>query len=293
SWFWDWTKGEAISLLMGTALVAGFYWIVWRSPRRWWLWAWLASMPLSIATVFLAPLALDPLFNRFVPLASTHPELVPPIEQTLARARVPVPRDRLYEMLASEKTNALNAYVTGLGSSKRVVLYDTIIQAEPREELLTTFGHELGHYALDHIWMGIAFAAAGSFVGFFLCAAIITPVVRQHGERLRIRGLSDIASLPLFALIALGLTVISEPIGNAFSRWQEHQADIYSLEVTRGVIPDPGAAAARAFQIEGERDLSDPTPNRFIVFWLYTHPPTGDRLKFSLAYDPSSAKYVR
>src|SRR5581483_6632539 len=69
SWFWDWSKGEAISLLMGTALVAGFYWIVWRSPRRWWLWAWLASMPLSIATVFLAPLALDPLFNRFVPLA--------------------------------------------------------------------------------------------------------------------------------------------------------------------------------------------------------------------------------
>jgi len=293
SWLWDWIKAELITLLLATLVTAGFYWLLRRSPRRWWLWAWLVSLPLTAATVFLEPLIIEPLFNRFEPLASTHPELVAPIERILARAGVAIPRDRLFEMMAGEKTTALNAYVTGIGSSKRVVLYDTIIAAEPAAPLMTTFGHELGHYALGHIRQGMAFSAALSFVGFLLCYAIAGYVARRYGTALQIRGLADIASAPLFALIALALAVAAEPIADGFSRWQEHQADIYSLEVTRGVIPDNGAAAARAFQIEGERDLADPTPNPFIVFWLYTHPPVADRLRFALAYHPAVPKYVR
>jgi Zn-dependent protease with chaperone function len=158
---------------------------------------------------------------------------------------------------------------------------------------MTTFGHELGHYVLGHIPQGIAFAAALNFVGFLLCYVIAGALVRRHGEVLHVRGLSDIASLPLLALIASGLAFAAEPVIDGFTRWQEHQADIYSLEVTRGVIPDPGAAAARAFQIEGERDLADPSPNPFIVFWLYTHPPITERLHFALMYHPAVPKYVR
>lgn len=292
SWLWDWTKAELITLLIGILIAAGFYWLLRRSPRRWWLWAWLASLPLTVATVFLAPLIIDPLFNRFEPLASTQPTLVPPIERILARAGVAIPRDRLFEMIASDKTTALNAYVTGIGSSKRVVLYDTIIRAEPPPELMTTFGHELGHYVLGHISEGILFGAALSLLGFLLCYVIIGSVVAGRGHALQIRDPSDIASLPLFAFIALALTFLADPVANAFSRWEEHQADIYSLEVTAGVLPNPGAAAASAFQIEGERDLEDPTPNPFIVFWLYTHPPVAERLRFALEYHPARPRFV-
>lgn len=279
SWLWDWTKGELITLAIGTALAAGFYWLVRRSPRRWWFWAWVASLPLTVVTVFLAPLLIDPLFNSFLPLASTHPELVASIERILTRAGVAIPRDHLFEMIASDKTTALNAYVTGIGASKRVVLYDTIIRAEPADPLMTTFGHELGHYALGHIPKGIVFSAAVSFAAFLLCYALATRFARRE-------ELTNIASLPLLALIALALTFLADPVADAFSRWQEHQADVYSLDVTRGVLPNPGEAAAQAFQIEGERDLEDPSPNRFIVFWLYTHPPVADRLRFALQYHP-------
>jgi STE24 endopeptidase len=293
SWLLDWTKAELITLFIGTLVTAGFYWLLRQSPRRWWIWAWLASLPLTVLGVFLAPLIIDPLFNHFEPLAARHAELVAPIEAILGRAGVAIPRQRLFEMLASDKTTALNAYVTGVGTSKRVVLYDTIIQAEATEPLLTTFGHELGHYALGHIPQGIAFGAVVSFFGFWLCFRLVHAIARRREGLLQSASLADIDSLPLFALIALALSFAAEPVANAFSRWQEHQADLYSLEVTRGVLPNPGAAAARAFQIEGERDLADPTPNRFLVFWLYTHPPVADRLRFSLEYHPAVPKYVR
>jgi STE24 endopeptidase len=105
---------------------------------------------------------------------------------------------------------------------------------------------------------------------------------------------SDWASLPVLLLLVLILGFLGEPIGNAYSRWEEHQADVFALEVTHGLIPNPGEAAAEAFQIEGETDLEEPDPNPLIVFWLYTHPPVAERLRFSLDYDPwSGGKHPR
>ncbi len=281
-WLWDWTKDQLITIVIGTVVVWLFCAIVRRSPRRYWLWFWLASLPLMLAAVYLTPFSIDPLFNRFEPLAVTHPELVPPIEQVLKNARVEIPPDRLFEMIASEKTNALNAYTTGFGSSKRVVLYDTIIQKEPLPELMTTFGHELGHYALNHIPIGLALGAAlmlaGIYAGYRFARAVMSRPFRG------IRGAGDLAAVPLFLLFAVAVSFLTDPLSNAISRTIEHQADVYSLEVTQGVIPHPGEAAARAFQIEGETDLEVPDPNPFLVWWTYTHPPVRDRLRFSLAW---------
>lgn len=297
SWFWDWTKEQAIGLLIGVGVLRAFYILLRRSPRRWWIYAWLASIPITIASVVADPWLFEPLFNRFEPLARTHPELVGPIERILQRARVSIPTDRLFEMNASAKTNSLNAYVSGFGPSRRVVLYDTIIRKESGPALLTTFGHELGHYALNHIGKGILFGALLSLAGAFLAYRVIGFMVVRWGERLDIRNVSDLASLPLFLLFVESATFVSEPLVNAYSRYQEHQADLYSLEVTHGIVPDAGKAAARAFQIEGENDLDEPAPNPMIVFWLYSHPPTADRLRFALEYDPWSQgripKFVR
>lgn len=283
-WLWDWAKDQLVTIIVGTFIAWLFCLIVRRSPRRYWLWFWLASLPLMVAGVYLAPLVLDPMFNRIEPLARTHPNLVPPIEQVLANAHVDIPANRLFEMIASEKTNALNAYTTGFGSSKRVVLYDTIIRKEPLPELMTTFGHELGHYALHHILWALLLEAVLMLVGMYAGYRLVEAVLRARGTSLGIRGAGDLAALPVFLLFALAAAFLADPLANAVSRAMEHQADVYSLEVTAGVIPQPGEAAARAFQIEGETGLALPDPNPAIVWWLYTHPPVGDRLRFCLAW---------
>jgi len=289
SWLWDWIKEQAVTLVIGVLLVWPFYALLRRSPRRWWFWAWLASLPLLLAGAFAGPLIFEPLFNSFVPLSQTRPELVGQIERLLQHAAVSIPPDHLFEMSASQKTNALNAYVSGFGPSRRMVLYDTIIRKEDEAALMTTIGHELGHYVLNHIAKGLGFAAAGLLLAFLLAYKVANAAVRRWGAMLDIPSVADRASLPLLLLIALLLSFVSDPIANAYSRFQEHQADVYSLEVTRGIVRDPSQAAARAFQIEGETDLDEPDPDPLIVFWLYSHPPTSDRLRFSLDYDPWSA----
>jgi Zn-dependent protease with chaperone function len=282
SWFWDWSKEQLVSIVVAIAVLIPFYALLRRSPRRWWLYAWLVALPVMMLSVYADPLILEPLFNQFEPLRAAHPELLDPIERLLHRAGVTIPEDHLFEMKASEKTNSLNAYVSGFGPSRRVVLYDTIIRKEQGPPLLTTIGHELGHYVLQHIPKGLAFGAAVLLVGLLLLYYLMPRVTRFWG----ISSVGDWGSLPVLLLLVLVLSFLGEPIANAYSRWQEHQADVFSLEVTHGLIPDPGQAAADAFQIEGETDLEEPDPNPVIVFWLYTHPPVADRLRFSLEYDP-------
>ncbi|HVT92465.1 MAG TPA: M48 family metallopeptidase [Bryobacteraceae bacterium] len=290
SWFVDEGKIWAITLVVGTALLWGIYALVRRSPRRWWLYAWLCSIPLQLAAVFLSPLVLEPMFFRFQPLEKDHPALVIRIEQILHRARVQIPAARLLEMKASEKTNSLNAYVSGFGSSKRLVLWDTIIAKEDPAALLTTVGHELGHYVLHHIRDGLIFSAALTLAGF-LCLELLMRL-RRGGE-----PWGDWQTVPWFLLAAFALIFVSTPLVNGFSRHLEHEADRYALEVTHGIVPDAGAAAARAFQVEGESALADPDPGPLIRFWLYDHPPLAERLKFSLAYNPwkegLAPRYVR
>jgi STE24 endopeptidase len=285
SWLWDWMKEQAVGVVIAIAVFAPFYWLLRRSPKRWWWYAWLASIPVMIISAIADPLIIEPLFNRFEPLTTTHPELVEPIERMLQRAGVAIPRERLYEMKASEKTHSLNAYVSGFGPTRRVVLYDTIIEKEKGPPLATTFGHELGHYALGHISQGLALGAMGLLAALWLASRAIDMFVRRWGAALDIPAVSDYASLPAFLLFALVLSFVSEPIDNAISRRFEHQADIYSLEITHGLVPNAAEAAARAFQIEGETDLDEPNPGPFIRFWLYSHPPTAERLRFALEYD--------
>jgi STE24 endopeptidase len=284
SWLWDWTKEQLIAVAIGAVLAWGLYAVIRRSPRWWWLWVWAAMLPLLVLGAYAGPILIEPLFNEYFPLESTHPELIAPIEAMLQRAQVNLPRDRLFEMKASVKTNALNAYVSGFGSSRRLVLYDTIIAQERGDLLLNTIGHELGHNVLGHIPRSLLFAAAAAFPGAWILAWAFHRLLKLHGSALNIVGAADPAGLPALLLLLTLLNFFSEPIANAYSRMQEHDADRFALDVTRGIIPDPGQAGAQAFQLEGQSNLDVPDPDRFIVFWLYSHPPTADRVRFSLEY---------
>lgn len=286
SWAWDWTKGELVSVIIGILLIAILYWVIRKSPRRWWFYFWLASLPLVLLLIFLQPLVVDPLFHKFEPLAQKDPALTVALEQMVVRAGQNIPPERMYWMNASEKVNELNAYVTGIGSSKRVVVWDTTIAKMNTPQIVAVAGHEMGHYVLNHIPKGLTVFAVGFLIIFYLGYRCVGGFLAWRGAGWGIRSVDDLASLPVLLLLLGIVSFVLTPVTNGISRYFEHQADQYALEVTHGATPDSGQVAAQTFQILGEVDLEYPDPGPIDVFLTYDHPATRDRVRFSLTYDP-------
>jgi Zn-dependent protease with chaperone function len=291
-WFGDLAKSLGLSLLLGTPILLLFNWIVRVSPRRYWVWAWLISLPLIVASVFASPL-LDPIFNKFEPLTKTHAALVAKLETVVARTGTQIAPNRMFLMRASEKSNGLNAYVTGIGATKRFAMWDTATDRMPDDEVLFIFGHESGHYALNHIPKGIAVSAAALFLVFWGCAGFAGWLARRFGVRWQLGGIeagqNPFASrqgflVLLFALSAAG--IVLQPASNTYSRHIEHEADIYGQEAIHGRVPDPQKTAVGAFNHLGEAWLEDPNPSPFIEFWMYSHPSVQTRASFAAHYDP-------
>lgn len=297
SWFGDVVKGQAVSLVILTLAIWGITSLIRKSPRRWWFYTWLIAMPVTVFLIFLAPVVLDPLFNNFEPLDKTNPQLVDAIEKVAARASENIPRNKIFLMDASTKVTTLNAYVTGFGPSKRIVIWDTTIKNATTPETLFVVGHEMGHYVLNHILIGIAATAVGLFIGFYLLYVISNWAFSRFQRRWHMRELSDWAAVPMLLLIFSIMSTVSQPIGNGFSRQLEHNADVYGLEITHGITPNSQEVAAHAFQVLGELSLSYPYPSDFVVFWYADHPPIRDRVPFAHNYDPWSKgeppKYVK
>ena len=287
-WLWDWSKAEFLSIALAGIVVLLLFPVIRRKPRTWWFYAWLGAIPLSLFLVFISPWYIDPLFNKFRPLQEKYPQLVESIVTLTYHAGYPIPRSRIFLMEASAKTNAINAYVTGFGASKRIVIWDTSIKKTAPDELLYIVGHEMGHYVLGHVAKGFAFFLAMLFVALYLANRLLEWLIARHGATWGIRGPSDWAALGVLLLLLNITSFFAEPIGNAFSRTQEHAADAYGLELIQGLIPNANEVAAHSFQVLGEEDLDDPNPSRFIVFWLYSHPPLNDRLRFAHNFHPAS-----
>src|SRR6266478_2157303 len=262
-----------------------------------WLSFWFPAVLILFGLIVISPLVIDPLFNKFEPLNKEHPDLVASIEKLTKHAGVPIPPERIFLMEASRKTNAINAYVTGLGASKRVVIWDTTIQKTSNDECLFIVGHELGHYVLGHVRQGFLVGAAGLLVAFYLLFRGLHWALDRWAGDWKLYGQEDWASLAVLLLLLQVLLFVSSPVISGCSRMQEHAADVYGLEVIHGLVPNSEEVAAHAFQVLGELDLSDPNPPPFITFWLYSHPPLADRLVFAHNYDPwskgESPKYVK
>jgi len=286
SWSWDWIKEQLISIIIFTILIWLLYFVIRRSPRRWWFYFWLVSLPIIVFIVFITPLVIDPLFHKFEPLQQKDPALTAALEQLVQRTGENIPPERMFWMGAAEKTTALDAYVTGIGASKRIVVYDTTIAKATVPQIVFGAGHEMGHYVLLHVPKSIAFLAGLFLLFFYLGYRLIGWVLALRGRKWGIRGLDDWASLPALLLLLSVFSFAANPMVNAYSRHQEHQADQYGLEVTHALSPDSGQVAAQAFQKIGEVDLADPDPNPADVFLFYDHPTMRDRVQFSLTYDP-------
>jgi STE24 endopeptidase len=288
SWSWDWVKAQLLGVVIGTIAVEILYAVIRISPRRWWLYFWLASLPLALCLFFLQPLVVDPLFHEFKPLAERAPALTVALERMLQRAGENIPPQRMFWMGAAKKSTALDAYVTGIGASKRIVVFDTTIAKMSTPQIVFVAGHETGHYVLYHIPKLLAWNAAILLAVFYLGYRFVGWILARWGQDWGIRGIDDWASLPVLMLLLAIFTFALNPLTNAISRHYEHQADQYGLEVTHGLTADSGQVAAQAFNVLGDVDLADPEPNWLDVFLFYNHPPIPDRIRFSLTYDPWS-----
>jgi Zn-dependent protease with chaperone function len=297
SWFADVLKGEAIVIVIATLAFWGMIRLIRKSPRRWWFYYWLLAVPFLVLLTVIAPVVIDPMFNKFEPLDKSNPQLVDAIERVTQRGGLEIPRDRMFEMKASEKVTTLNAYVTGFGPSKRVVVWDTTIKNASTPETLFVFGHEMGHYVLNHVIIGLVLSAIGLLIALYLVHRMSPWFLRRFGQRWQIRELGDWAALPMIFFIISILGFVSTPIASSIGRVIEHNADVYGLEVTHGINANSQEAAAHAFQVLGELSLDYPYPSKLVVFWYYDHPSIPDRVRFAHDYDPwgkgEAPKYVK
>ncbi len=295
SWFGDQGKGLGLSVVFGSLVMLLFQWIIRKWPRRYWLGIWVATLPLMVLSVFVSPL-LEPLFNKYEPLSKNHPALVEKLEEVARRTGTNIPPERMFLMKASEKTNGLNAYVSGLGATKRIVVWDTTAGRVPDDVVMFVFGHESGHYVLKHIPKMLTGFAVALFFVYWGCAAFANWLAGRFGVRWRLMTPDDFAD-PLpplahragFVVLLFTVSVASfllEPVSNGFSRHFEHEADVYGQEAVHGLIPDPQKTAVVGFNALGEAWLEDPDPSPFIEFWRYSHPSVKTRANFAAHYDP-------
>ncbi len=285
SWLGDQAKGLGLTVTIGSLVLLLFNWIVRRWPRRYWLGLWVATLPLLVLSIFVSPL-LEPIFNKFEPLSKNHAALVTELEKVVARTGTNIPPERMFLMNASVKTNGLNAYVSGMGATKRIVVWDTTAGRIPDDEILFIFGHESGHYVLNHIPKQIAGMAIGLFFVYWACAGFAGWLARRFGARWQVESRSSRAG---FVVLIFSISVASfalEPAGNTFSRHFEHEADVYGQEAIHGIVADPQKTAVAGFNALGEAWLEDPNPSPFIEFWEYNHPSVQTRANFAAHYDP-------
>ncbi len=271
--FSSWMRDNVIDFWldfgMTVIMVTVLYWLIKKSPKRWWFYAWTLTVPFSLFLMFIQPVVIDPIYNDFSPLQDKALET-----KILSLAeQADIPSEHVYEVNMSEKTNALNAYVTGIGENSRIVLWDTTLNRLTDEEILFIMAHEMGHYVVKDIYLNIAVYLTMTLIGLWLIAKIMPWMIGRYGSLLKIKQMSNIHSLPLFLLISSFLVFFSSPLSNAVSRYQEVRADEYAMEL----VENPEAAVS-TFQQLTKSGLSEVNPSALVKWFRYSHPPMLERI---------------
>lgn len=278
--FPSWMKDELIDFWInyGTLLiiVSVVYWLMKKSTKRWWFYAWLLSIPFTLFMMFLQPVVIDPLYNDFFPLKNK--ELETKILTMANKAHIPA--KHVFEVNMAEKTNSMNAYVTGIGSNARIVLWDTTLNKLTDNQILFIMAHEMCHYVEKHIYFGIAFYLLLSLLGLYLSYRIMNFVTSRWGKELKIPDVKDIRSVPLFFLILSILMFGASPLTNLISRYEETRADRYAIQMTKK--PE---AAITSFQELTRSGLSQVNPPLLVKIFRYDHPSMLDRISMLEEYE--------
>jgi STE24 endopeptidase len=272
-WSIDWCKAFIVNFCIELPI----WWLIYKAltkfPKRWPYLVFVGSVPIIFALTFMAPLVIDPVFNKIE--AMPESSLRSSIQHLSVAAGIgDAP---IFTCDRHKQTNEINAYVTGLGSSARIVLWDTTLQKLPPEEVLCVVAHEIGHYVLKHVYWGCAIAVLVSLLLVPVNIWITPSIFLSAPASWKIGSIKDIAGVPLLLLCVSIVGFVSEPLVNGYSRGVEHEADLFGLKLS-GNRP----AFARTFASLSRDNLAEPNPPKFIELWLYSHPSLGSRIKSAL-----------
>lgn len=276
-WLHDAVTRLGVSMAVGFALTWVPFVLMARSPKRWWLYMGLLSVPFLFATMLVEPVWIDPLFNRFGPMKD--PELERRILELAARAGID--GSRVFEVEKSVDTKAMNAYVTGFMGTKRIVLWDTLLAKLNPPEVLAVMGHEMGHYVLGHVVRSILLGSLVILAGLYFVDCAGRWLIARFAARLGFDRLADVAAVPLILLLMNVSSLFLGPVVLAYSRFQEHEADRFALDLTGA--NRPAATAFVKFQAE---NLGVPRPDLFYRVFRASHPSLGERIDFCNTYRP-------
>lgn len=270
-WAWDQIKGFVLMFFFGQMLVQSIYFLIRWQPHWWWVTAWVLFMALSVILAQLAPVLLFPLFFRF--RALDDEELTARLTRLSENAGAKV--RGVYEWMLSEKTKKANAALMGLGRTRRVVISDTLLATCNHDEIEAVLAHELGHHVHRHMLKGIVVQSVITFCGFW-CLKMSIRWAEFGWKRY---DQIDFANLPLMILVASAISVLLAPVMNAYSRFNERQADSYAWKSLGTVEPFCGAMEKLAAQ-----NLSEREPSRMVEILFHSHPAIGRRVKAAQAW---------
>ena len=277
SWLWDEFKGFLVGLLMATIVVELLYLLIRHVPQNWWLVAWVVFLGLFVLLAQLAPVVLFPIFYKFEPLENDELKrrLVLLSERAGTRVR------GVYKWHLSEKSKKANAALTGLGATRRIILADTLLNNYSDDEIEAVLAHELGHHVHKHILKSILVQAGITLFGFWFANEVLRYAVDRFNM---FQTLSDFANLPLLVLVSAVLSFLLMPALNAYSRFNERQADRYCFESIAQVGPFVSAMDKLA-----EQNLAERAPSRWVEWFFHSHPAISKRLAAAQAWAKTHA----
>lgn len=272
SWLWDEVKSFLVALVLAGVTAELLYFTIRQSPQHWWLISWAMFMVLFILMAQIAPLILFPIFYKFEPLENED------LKQRLVRLseRAGTRIRGIYKWNLSEKSKKANAALTGLGATRRIILADTLLDHYSAEEIEAVLAHELGHHVHKHILKSIFVQAGITLFGFWAANYVLHLSIEQWGM---FDTLSDFSNLPLLVVVSTVLSLLLMPAMNAYSRFNERQADLYAFESIRSVQPFISSMNKLAAQ-----NLAERTPSRWVEWLFHSHPAISRRVAAAEAW---------
>jgi STE24 endopeptidase len=266
-WLGEQAKGLVITLIFGTLAAVAIYAVIRKLPKTWWLWGSAVAILFLIFQIAIGPTYLEPVFNKFYPLAES------PLKQhilSLARANG-IPVKQVYEFDASKQTTKMSAHVSGIAGSAQISLNDNLINRALPEEVEAVVGHEMGHYVLNHVYKGVLALGVLVVIGFAFMSWAFGRVVLKFGERWGFRDVVDVAGLPLLVALFSVYGFVLTPVFNTVTRSMEAEADAFGLNAAR----QPDGAAQAALHLAEYRKMQPGAVEEMIFF---DHPSGWNRI---------------
>lgn len=273
AWLGEWGIMLGVGIVVGAIFFAVIYAVIRGSPTRWWLWGTAATGALLTVMILLAPLFIEPLFNKYTPMAAG-----PARSEILRIAHEQgIPTDEVFVVDASRQSKRISANVAGLGPTVRIALNDNLLNRSNLAGIKAVMGHEMGHYKLNHIQKLLVYLTLMALAGFAFTYWAVPRLLARHGERWGVRNLSDPGSAPLFMAVLAVLGIPGGILFNSIIRYHEVEADAFGLDAAR----EPDGFAMTAMQLSEYRKIE---PSRLEEILFYDHPSGRGRVRMAMEW---------